>query len=287
MLAPETAAYLMSVELFFTSLFAGYWFSRILYSTRYAVRRAGGYHVLLEAVIAGVVLLVIARGILWIVDGMSFAPFVGDESVVEKIFLKPGDSHYHHVLVLTVTLAFLLPHLMNFFPWVWERWTNKKQVEHLLDNLERSSLPKRCLYRIVYYFFCTKDSAVWMDVKLRGDATEIAFLRALHSEDLIELVMQDGSYIGFVVEREAAETGNRSDVGLIPLVRAYLSSETGKLHVRRYGILDESQNNRGPEDPVILFQMSSIRSVRYIRCKSESPKEDVKNYLKKLLEKPS
>ena len=121
MLAPETAAYLMSVELFFTSLFAGYWFSRILYSTRYAVRRAGGYHVLLEAVIAGVVLLVTARGILWIVDGMNLAPFAGDKSIVTKIFLKPGDSHYHHILVLTVALAFLLPCLMNFTPWAWQR----------------------------------------------------------------------------------------------------------------------------------------------------------------------
>lgn len=278
--------------LLITLFFAGYWFRRMLYSTRYTALRTESYHILFKSLATGGVLFVIAGGILWcfwdrrLLDSMTMnlVYFIWGNGELASETLR----HYFGMLGLTVGLAVFLPSLlMNRVLWLWGLFREEaKQTKHLINRLEDSSPYKRFGYKILYFFFCTKSGGVWMDAVLRGDATETALLRSSHNRDLVELVMENRSYIGFVAE-SAAETGNMLGVELIPVARTYLSPKTGKLHICIYEEAEnlENKERHKEKDKRILFQLSSIKFVRYIRCETN---EDIKNYLgEKLLRVPS
>ena len=204
----------MKGDLVFISLlmtFTGYWFLRILESTRLSLLRASGYHVALSSFLASGLMLTLAGAVFWSfgVDILTFWEAVRNP------------PHPGMVVLAVAFFAFALPHLMNK---VAERFWSRPSPR-LFDTGDR-----HFAHRVRCWFFCTQKEAAWIDAEARGDVTQKVLLRSLYDQELVEFVLTTGeSYIGIAVGRD--ETYG---VALVPMMKSSRSSTTAKVKTGFY-----------------------------------------------------
>ena len=253
--------------MFLVSVFAGYWFLRQLNWTRLPTLRSGGYHVLLESVLAGSVLVIIVRGTFWIWDKAD----VGSLSLA-AIFssISPQDPHYFHVIIGVIAGAFALPILMNLIAGL---------LHPPLISGERLSLSYKPIRH--RFFLCRKVEMVEIEARRKGDLSEMMLLKSMYKRQLVKIGLRNGQmYIGLVaavipvMDPRYGEENN--DIALIPVME-YQSSDIENLKpdilVQAIENLEQkvADHKISDEDLQTAIRRSSIISIHSLPLPSEEP----------------
>ena len=250
--------------LFISIVLAGYLFLRTFRPTRLGTLRAASYHILLESVVVGSILVAITRMIFWLRDR-------ADISSPGKFFLSfvaENDSNFF-MLVTAIVGGFVLAALFNRIANYLSSRNRLSPPVPLKNLYSFYELPRP--YRIRYRLFRTREEMLEIDALNRGDFVTLMLARSCYERKIIEIVLTNGErYIGFAVSPNSKEDFRSDvpdDISIIPLVKYNLSSE--KLNpVNFVPKIKQCLEEETSRDMSILITRSSIASVSFFEMES-------------------
>lgn len=156
------------------------------YLSRFYVLRHRGYHIFFQSSIAGVILFIVAHGILTLLN-----PFLKTANGPEILFTSIKLYTVSGIAILSVILGLILPHLINLF---------------LSKNVILSTWLKAAMKH--------------------GKFIEVLTVETMKEEELIELTLKSrDSYIGFAA-RISSLNVHDPDIELVPVLSGYRDKDT-------------------------------------------------------------
>lgn len=163
------------------------------YLSRFYVLRHRGYHIFFQSSIAGVVLSILAYGMLILLNPSLM---IIDDL---KISLIPEDPYtVATIAILSVMLGLLLPYLINFFL-------------HLMNLFSGEDIILK----------------TWLKAAMKhGKFIEVLTVEAMKEEELVELTLKSrDSYIGFAARISSLNVDD-PDIELVPVLSGYRNKDT-------------------------------------------------------------